>query len=69
MHFLAVRCGFGSFGNGIIRKMKIRVSRIVAQRIKTSADAVKMKTKCIFKQFIAHLVPLGIELYAKGKFE
>ena len=33
MHFLAVRCGFGSFGNGIIRKIKIRVSGITAQRI------------------------------------
>ena len=41
----------------------------MAQRIKTSADAAKMETKCIFKQFVAHLVPLGIELYAKGKFE
>ena len=42
---------------------------ITAQRIKTSADVAKMETKCIFKQFIAALVPLETELYAKGKFE
>ena len=39
--------------------------RITRQRIKTSADVAKMETKCIFKQFIAHLVPLETELYAK----
>ena len=65
MHFLAVRCGFGSFENGIIRKIKIRVSGITAQRIKTSTDAAKMETKCIFKQFVAAFIPLETELYAK----
>ena len=43
--------------------------KITAQRIKTSVDAAKMETKCIFKQFVAYLVPLVTELYAKGKFE
>ena len=69
MLFLAVRCSFSSFSNGIIRKMKIHASRITRQHIKTSADAVKMETNCIFKQFVAVLVPLEMELYAKGKFE
>ena len=52
-----------------MRRLKKRGAGIATQRIKTSVDAVKMETKCIFKQFIAHLVPLEIELYAKGKFE